>query len=308
MDPMGYVDGQNLYNYYPGVNGVDPLGLFEGDQQGALGGLLPFKNNKGEWTFAGPIWDWVEEKVVFQQPPANAPPPLEMSFGKEVTPVYGSLKHLGNSLDRGNYYGAAWYSLMAVTDVSLVKSATIGGFKGAAKLADVMAAAGRTGEIAVEKGLPTAIESADDIVKVMQGSGKGNVFDIESRVTQLHGALIDDAVDPTRRAFNSKTTAVLEVQNPDGSINYIISSSDTAVPVVQRKLLGVNEFAALGEGHAEMTAINLAFSNGQTPLRIAISRGACLDCEVLVKGLNMSPSAGFTGKYSRIRKYPLHLE
>jgi len=27
-DPAGYVDGQNLYAYYPGPNGVDPLGLW----------------------------------------------------------------------------------------------------------------------------------------------------------------------------------------------------------------------------------------------------------------------------------------
>jgi RHS repeat-associated protein len=27
-DPAGYVDGQNLYAYYPNVNGVDPLGLW----------------------------------------------------------------------------------------------------------------------------------------------------------------------------------------------------------------------------------------------------------------------------------------
>ncbi|HVJ14676.1 MAG TPA: hypothetical protein VM686_04520 [Polyangiaceae bacterium] len=116
---------------------------------------------------------------------------------------------------------------------------------------------------------------------VPPGFGIPRYESLSIRATEIHKALGDDI------AIKMRTTAVLEVRNPDGSIGYVVASNEVNLSPSQIASLRANEMPVIGPGHAEQTAINAAVSNGQEPLRIGVSRVICAECDGWIKGLGI---------------------
>ena len=104
-----------------------------------------------------------------------------------------------------------------------------------------------------------------------EDSGQVTDSELRARAQEIHSAL-------PPRTQNHTTTAVTEAVNANGKVFRIISSSEPRLRPAQRALLGPNDIAAQGSGHAEVTGINFARSLGLRPIRTAVSRPICPQC------------------------------
>ncbi|MEX0290737.1 MAG: RHS repeat domain-containing protein [Flavobacteriaceae bacterium] len=123
------------------------------------------------------------------------------------------------------------------------------------------------------------VEAPGKLFKFISGFFKGggdevvdDVVDLGARAKQIHSEL--PAATQSRT-----TTAVAEVADIDGNVSFVVASSEKRLRPAQRAALNSNEAAAVGTGHAEVTAINVAQSSGQKVLRVGASRPICAGCE-----------------------------
>lgn len=105
------------------------------------------------------------------------------------------------------------------------------------------------------------------------------IVNLGNRAKQIHSAL-------PKATQTRTTTAVVQVTNPDGSTSYLVASSEKRLRPAKRAALNSNETAVVGEGHAEVTAINSAANNGQTVQRVGASRPICEGCEEAINTAN----------------------
>lgn len=91
---------------------------------------------------------------------------------------------------------------------------------------------------------------------------------LASRAEEIHGAL--DSI-----AQRMRTTAVAATEEGIS----VVGSSERSLSASQKAMLGPNEIAATGPGHAEVTAVNAAKELGLTPTAVGASRQVCDDCQ-----------------------------
>ncbi|MBU3922105.1 MAG: RHS repeat-associated core domain-containing protein, partial [Alphaproteobacteria bacterium] len=107
-------------------------------------------------------------------------------------------------------------------------------------------------------------------------SGSGVVDDIKAamsaRVDEIHNIL-----DPIAQKMRTTATATT------ASGRTFVASSENLLSPAQRSALTLDEQAASGIGHAEMTAINAAEEAGETVVGVAASRQFCPACEAEIK-------------------------
>ncbi|ULO09535.1 hypothetical protein H1230_12625 [Paenibacillus sp. 19GGS1-52] len=115
---------------------------------------------------------------------------------------------------------------------------------------------------------------------------KGMAGALEKRANEIHGSLPVFTQSKT-------TTAVGSLKNSDGSIEYLVGSSEKRLRPAQRNLLNPNEVEATGIGHAEETIINQAKANGQTVEEIAASRPICKACKKLLNDNDIKAGSPF---------------
>ncbi len=123
---------------------------------------------------------------------------------------------------------------------------------------------------------PTESENAEAMAASFYGLATplevpAPLISLQQKALDLHGLL-----DPIARRF--RTTAVVAAQAEDGSLVYIVASSDDRLSLAQRNALLSNEIEAIGIGHAEVTALDYAASERLTPLAVAASRPVCPEC------------------------------
>ena len=149
----------------------------------------------------------------------------------------------------------------------------------------------------IEGALTTTMDDVAATAARYTGEGKGvltleeqaarvtaNSDDLAIRAKEIHSAL----PEATQRRT---TTAVAEVQNPDGTTSRLVGSSEIRLRPEQRAVLNSNETAVTGTGHAETTVINAANRSGQTVNRVAASRPICPECEKAIQNSGATPAS-----------------
>lgn len=109
-------------------------------------------------------------------------------------------------------------------------------------------------------------------------------MDLGARAKEIHSAL---PAATQRRT----TTAVAEVVNPNGSKTFVVGSNEKRLRPAQRAVLNPNETAAVGQGHAEVTAINATQNSGQKVLRVSASRPICSNCAQSIQNAGAQPAS-----------------
>ena len=94
---------------------------------------------------------------------------------------------------------------------------------------------------------------------------------LQQRANDIHSTLPE-------RTQRATTTAVAEVENPDGTTTRLVGSSENSLRKAQRDALQPGETPVSGPGHAEETVINAAKQNNQTVKAVAASRPICPSC------------------------------
>lgn len=137
-----------------------------------------------------------------------------------------------------------------------------------------------------EKDVQTLEPIKDGLEKVfsMGVSKVDEGINLEQRAKEIHSAL--DEFSQSKR-----TTAVGRVQNPDGTEQILVGSSQKRLSRAQREMLNPNEVEAIGDGHAEVTIINQAKANGQTVINIAASRPICPNCASTIEKIGANPAS-----------------
>lgn len=97
-----------------------------------------------------------------------------------------------------------------------------------------------------------------------------------ARASELHGKL--DPVAQTRR-----TTAVLSAEDANGKTSILVGSSRPTLSPGQRAALQPGETGVAGQGHAEVTVVNAAISQGLKVKGVAASRPICPECQQVIK-------------------------
>ncbi|MEM9681445.1 MAG: hypothetical protein AAF901_14065, partial [Bacteroidota bacterium] len=114
-------------------------------------------------------------------------------------------------------------------------------------------------------------------------------IDLGKRAKEIHGTL-------PKATQSRTTTAVAEVTNPNGSTSYLVGSSEKRLRPAQRAALNANETAVAGDGHAEVTVINSAQSNGQNVSRVGASRPICDRCQRIIDAVGAKPASPLKNK------------
>jgi hypothetical protein len=106
--------------------------------------------------------------------------------------------------------------------------------------------------------------------------------ELAKRAAEVHGAL-----DPI--AQNMRTTAAASVTDANGNTSVLVGSSNNTLSPAQRAALQPGETAVSGPGHAEVTVINAAQSQGMTVNAVAASRTICPDCQQAIQAAGARP-------------------
>ena len=114
--------------------------------------------------------------------------------------------------------------------------------------------------------------------KVIGKSDNLYSVDARERAQEIHSVL-------DSRAQRQRTTAVTETEEGVR----IISSSERDLSSKQKSILQLNEIAAKGDGHAEVTGVNTAKDMGFTPTGTAASRPICQNCAVFLNENSVQP-------------------
>ncbi|WP_153559448.1 RHS repeat-associated core domain-containing protein [Roseimaritima sediminicola] len=99
-----------------------------------------------------------------------------------------------------------------------------------------------------------------------------------TRATEIHQAV---------PAATQRRTTVAVTETAQGT--RIVSSSEKRLRPAQRRLLGPNEVEGVGLGHAEVTGVNAAGSQGLTPTGTAASRPTCPSCDEFLQQNKVAP-------------------
>ena len=153
------LDPQSLHKYTYGncdpTNGVDPSG-HEFNYMTALTALYIWYT-LSHLSIIRPFG----EPSYGEESPSNASAP---GFWESLIPVWGNAKLAQYHLEAGNYWRAAAFGALAVTDVFLVRSLVVGLAKGATQLAGKVSAGRLIGDAVISSGENAAGKIADMVV------------------------------------------------------------------------------------------------------------------------------------------------
>jgi len=111
---------------------------------------------------------------------------------------------------------------------------------------------------------------------------KVEVPTVGDRAAEIHGAV------PTATQ-NRTTIAVGQGTDANGNAVRVVGSSENSLRPAQKAMLGSNEVAASGPGHAETTVLNYAKTNGISISDIGASRPICQGCYLAIKNAGANP-------------------
>jgi hypothetical protein len=125
------------------------------------------------------------------------------------------------------------------------------------------------GNIVGEIGI--AVAGSKGVGSLGKAGTVAEVVSLEARATEIHGAVSAATQSRTTIAVGAATTAA-------GDAVRIVGSSENKLRPMQRAMLNAGEVGATGSGHAEVTVLNYAKSNGMTVQSVAASRPICPSC------------------------------
>jgi RHS repeat-associated protein len=115
-------------------------------------------------------------------------------------------------------------------------------------------------------------------------TSEASVTSLEVRAKEIQGVL-------SPRTQNATTTAVASATTAEGRATTLVASSENSLRKEQLATLKPGEVAVSGKGHAEVTILNHAATNGIQVNAVAASRPICVGCATAISNAGAIPAS-----------------
>lgn len=115
-------------------------------------------------------------------------------------------------------------------------------------------------------------------------TSEASVATLEVRAKEIQGVL-------SPRTQNATTTAVASATSAEGRATTLVASSENSLRKEQLAALKPGEVAVSGKGHAEVTILNHAATNGMQVSAVAASRPICVGCATAINNAGAVPAS-----------------